>query len=166
MRGKRIRLLADQGELDLLREIRLRAGRCERGGAVRLGIGDDCALLRVRDGEELAVTTDLSIAGRHFRMDWHPPESVGHRTLARGLSDLAAMGARPVAAFLSLGVPRDPTIHKGRRGSWVERFFSGMFRLARCPGEAGGGQGCSAALRCQSRAPRGAAGRGHRRGGP
>jgi thiamine-monophosphate kinase len=131
MRGKRIRLLADQGELDLLREIRLRAGKGERGGAVRVGIGDDCALLRVRDGEELAVTTDLSIAGRHFRMDWHPPESVGHRTLARGLSDLAAMGARPVAAFLSLGVPRDLTVRKGRRGSWVERFFEGLFRLAR-----------------------------------
>jgi len=56
-----------------------------------------------RQGEELAITTDLSIAGRHFRLDWHQPEAVGHRALARGLSDLAAMGARPVAAFLSLG---------------------------------------------------------------
>jgi len=129
MRSKRIRLLADQGELELLREIRLRAGKRVRGGAVRLGIGDDCALLRVRDGEELAVTTDLSIAGRHFRMDWHPPESVGHRTLARGLSDLAAMGARPLAAFLSVGVPRELTVRNGRRGSWVERFFEGLFRL-------------------------------------
>src|SRR6266581_4587861 len=89
-------------ELDILRTIRRRAERTGRGGGVRLGIGDDCALLRVRPGEEVAVTTDLSIAGRHFRMDWHPPESAGHRALARGLSDLAAMGARPLAAFLSL----------------------------------------------------------------
>lgn len=97
---------------------------------MRLGIGDDCALLDVRPGEELAVTTDLSIAGRHFRLDWHPPESVGHRTLARGLSDLAAMGARPLAAFLSLGVPRDLTVRRGRKGSWTDRFMNGLFELA------------------------------------
>ncbi|WP_263350284.1 thiamine-phosphate kinase [Acidicapsa acidisoli] len=101
---------------------------------VQLGIGDDCALLRPRAGEELAVTTDLSIEGRHFRLDWHTPESVGHRTLARGLSDLAAMGAKPVAAFLSLGLPREltrsvPHSAKGSR-SWVERFLDGLLALA------------------------------------
>lgn len=117
-------------ELGFLREIRARAGRSVRVGSVRLGIGDDCALLGVRPGEELAVTTDLSIAGHHFRMDWHSPESVGHRTLARGLSDLAAMGARPVAAFLSLGVPRDLTVRRNRGSSWVDRFFAALFRLA------------------------------------
>src|SRR5579863_9394837 len=110
------------GELELLRAIRLRAGKRTNAG-LRVGIGDDCALIRLRGTEELAVTTDLSIAGRHFRLDWHPPESVGHRTLARGLSDLAAMGARPVAAFLSLGVPRELTRAKGRGGSWLDRFF-------------------------------------------
>jgi thiamine-monophosphate kinase len=76
------------------------------------------------------VTTDLSIAGRHFRLDWHPPESVGHRTLARGLSDLAAMGARPVAAFLSLGLPRELTVAHGKSKSWVERFLDGLLALA------------------------------------
>ena len=94
-------------ELELIRKIRGRAAvRGARQGLV-LGIGDDCALLRVRAGEEIAVTTDLSIEGRHFRLEWHAPEVVGHRTLARGLSDLAAMGARPVAAFVSLGVRRE-----------------------------------------------------------
>jgi thiamine-monophosphate kinase len=101
---------------------------------VRLGIGDDCALLRLRAGEELAVTTDLSIEGRHFRLDWHPPESVGHRTFARGLSDLAAMGARPVAAFLSLGLPRQLTTTGGgslpHSKSWIERFLDGLLALA------------------------------------
>ena len=117
------------GELDLLRKIRSQAQRIG-GAALRLGIGDDCALLGLRPGEELAVTTDLSIAGRHFRMDWHPPESVGHRALARGLSDLAAMGARPIAAFLSLGVPRELTRKRVPNGSWVDRFMAGLFRLA------------------------------------
>jgi thiamine-monophosphate kinase len=127
------------GELALLNNIRARANKAVRGAGsqvrsrVQLGIGDDCALLRLRAGEELAVTTDLSIEGRHFRLDWHPPESIGHRTLARGLSDLAAMGARPVAAFLSLGLPRDLTEtqdSRPNREAWVERFFDGLLALA------------------------------------
>jgi thiamine-monophosphate kinase len=121
------------GELALLDEIRQRAARNSQSG-LHLGIGDDCALLAPRRGEELAVTTDLSIAGRHFRLDWHQPEAVGHRALARGLSDLAAMGARPVAAFLSLGLPRELTISAGRRRaetrSWVQRFLEGLLALA------------------------------------
>jgi thiamine-monophosphate kinase len=137
-------IAGERGELSLLREIRHRAGRTSLGG-LRLGIGDDCALLAPQAGEELAVTTDLSIAGRHFRLDWHQPESVGHRALARGLSDLAAMGARPVAAFLSLGLPRSLTLPVSRRAeartgvrsgvrsevrSWVQRFLDGLLALA------------------------------------
>jgi thiamine-monophosphate kinase len=126
-----------RGELALLAEIRQQVAHAaspgKRGG-LRLGIGDDCALLTPRAGEELAVTTDLSIAGSHFRLDWHSPEAIGHRTLARGLSDLAAMGARPVAAFLSLGLPRSLiTVAAGRRAgarSWVERFLDGFLALA------------------------------------
>jgi len=121
--------VGQRGELALLAQIRRRAAQTT-GSGLRLGIGDDCALLRLRPGEELAVTTDLSIAGRHFRLDWHPPESVGHRTLARGLSDLAAMGARPVAAFLSLGLPRELTETSGRRSAWVQRFLDGLLTLA------------------------------------
>ena len=117
------------GELDLIRQIRTLAGR-SGDGIVRLGIGDDCALLRPRPGEELAVTTDLSIAGHHFRLDWHSPASVGHRALARGLSDLAAMGARPIAAFLSLGLPRELTAQSGRRPAWVDEFLGGLLSLA------------------------------------
>jgi thiamine-monophosphate kinase len=123
MRGGR------QGELALLAQIRRRAAMSS-GSSLRLGIGDDCALLRLQPGEELAVTTDLSIAGRHFRLDWHLPESVGHRALARGLSDLAAMGARPVAAFLSLGLPRELASARGRRTAWVQRFLDGLLALA------------------------------------
>jgi thiamine-monophosphate kinase len=132
------------GERALLARIRTRAGPAT-GRNVALGMGDDCALLRLRAGEELAVTTDLSIDGRHFRLDWHPPESAGHRTLARGLSDLAAMGARPVAAFLSLGLPADLAqdagarrADSGERGArrarldrtWADRFLDGFLKLA------------------------------------
>jgi thiamine-monophosphate kinase len=122
----------ETGELALVRQLRERIGLgIQRSADIRLGIGDDCALLRPGDGEELAVTTDLSIANRHFRLDWHPPESVGHRTLARGLSDLAAMGARPLAAFLSLGLPRELAAPR-RRGtpSWMSRFLDGLLALA------------------------------------
>jgi thiamine-monophosphate kinase len=123
------------GELALLKQIRGRAAQLANGG-LRLGIGDDCALLRVGAGEELAVTTDLSISGRHFRLDWQTPESIGHRTLARGLSDLAAMGARPVAAFLSLGVPKELVQNARGRApwpgnkKWLDGFFDGFFALA------------------------------------
>lgn len=121
------------GELMMLREIRRRAG-ISPPFSLPVGIGDDCALLRPRRGEDLAITTDLSIAGRHFRLEWHPPDAIGHRALARGLSDLAAMGARPMAAFLSLGLPRELTgsalSTPARRASWLDKFLDGFFRLA------------------------------------
>src|SRR5262249_44604453 len=93
-------------------------------GAVRRGIGDDCAVLAGSRTHDLLVTTDLSIEGVHFRLDWHPPESVGHRCLARGLSDIAAMGGEPTAAFLSLSLPA----HLPQK--WVDGFFAGFHRLA------------------------------------
>jgi thiamine-monophosphate kinase len=116
------------GESALISRIRARSR--PRSGELTIGIGDDCALLKPRSGEELAVTTDLSIAGRHFRLDLHPPDVVGHRTLARGLSDLAAMGARPVAAFVSLGLPGDLTVRQGRRPAWIDLFYEGFLKLA------------------------------------
>jgi thiamine-monophosphate kinase len=69
------------------------------------------------------VTTDFTLEGIHFRRDWHPPESVGHRCLARGLSDIAAMGGEPVAAFLSLALPRDLP------QAWVGRFLRSLISL-------------------------------------
>jgi thiamine-monophosphate kinase len=116
-------------ERDILRDVRARAGR-RAARALRVGIGDDAAVLAVRRGEELVVTTDFSLEDVHFRRAWHAPEAVGHKCLARGLSDIAAMGARPVAAFLSLAVPREFT--RGTRGarSWTDRFYDGLLALA------------------------------------
>jgi len=119
------------GELALIERIRAGWGTNARAAtrSVPLGIGDDCAILRPPRGHEVLVTTDFTLEGRHFRRDWHPAESVGHRALARGLSDLAAMGARPLAAFLSLALPADQLSTRAGR-LWVERFFTGLRTLA------------------------------------
>ena len=106
------------------------ADKVRAGSANRLitGIGDDCAVLRLLKGrgrgQDTLVTTDFTLEGIHFRRDWHRAESVGHRCLARGLSDIAAMGGEPVAAFLSLALPRDLP------QSWVGRFVRSLISLA------------------------------------
>ena len=96
---------------------------------MELGIGDDAAILRVRAGWEVVVTTDLLIEGRHFRRDLHAPESVGHRCLCRGLSDIAAMGGEPTVAFLSLALPSD-AMKNGANRRWLARFLDGFRWLA------------------------------------
>jgi thiamine-monophosphate kinase len=120
---------AAAAERELIAGIRRRADQLLMGqrksGILTLGIGDDCAVLRPRRAKEIVVTTDLSLENVHFRRDWHPPQSVGHRCLARGLSDLAAMGARPEAAFLSLALPSELT------GAWMDGFFDGFMALAK-----------------------------------
>ena len=89
------------------------------------GIGDDCAVLRIPRGHEALITTDFSLEGIHFRRDWHPPEVVGYRCLTRGLSDIAAMGGEPKAAFLSLALPAK------LEQSWVDGFLEGFLKLAK-----------------------------------
>jgi thiamine-monophosphate kinase len=111
-----------KSELNLISSIRRLARR--GSSAVRVGIGDDCAVLRVPSGHETLVTTDFSLEGVHFRRDWHPAESIGHRCLARGLSDIAAMGGDPLAIFLSLALPADLA------QDWVDGFLRGLLRLA------------------------------------
>jgi len=117
-------------EKALIAQIRRMAGpsiRGRNGGrnrAVLSGIGDDCAVLRLLAGRDSLVTTDFTLEGIHFRRDWHPPESVGHRCLARGLSDIAATGGEPVAVLLSLALPHDLA------QSWVGRFARSLISLA------------------------------------
>jgi thiamine-monophosphate kinase len=101
-----------------------RIRRAARGGRSGRAIGDDCAVLPIPRGHEALVTTDFSLEGVHFRREWHPPETVGHRCLARGLSDVAAMGGIPRAAFLSLALPADLS------QQWVDRFIAGFLKLA------------------------------------
>ncbi|MCA9248602.1 MAG: thiamine-phosphate kinase [Planctomycetales bacterium] len=74
----------------------------------RLGIGDDAALLEWADRGDCVVTSDLLMDGAHFRLEaGDPPKRIGHKALAVNLSDLAAMASRPVAAFVSLALPRN-----------------------------------------------------------
>src|SRR5690606_30630201 len=87
-----------------------------------LGVGDDCALLPVSPGHRLAVTTDLLIEGRHFFPDVDP-EALGHKALAVNVSDLAAMGARPLGCVLGLSLPNVDD-------AWLERFAGGFHALA------------------------------------
>jgi thiamine-monophosphate kinase len=95
------------------------------GRALVRGIGDDCAVLQLPSGHQLLVTTDFTIEKVHFRRDWHRPETVGWRCLTRGLSDIAAMGGEPLAAFLSLAVDSDVP------QKWVDRFLKGLLELAK-----------------------------------
>jgi len=110
-------------ELELIQRIRKAATRGRRKPGT--GIGDDCAVLPIPRGHELLVTTDFSLEGVHFRRDCHPADSVGHRCLARGLSDIAAMGGTPHSAFLSLALPADLP------QQWVDDFLRGFLKLAK-----------------------------------
>lgn len=104
-------------EFDLIRRYFTRA----TPGAV-LGVGDDAALLRVSPGMELAVSTDMLVSGTHFLPDTDP-FLLGHKTLAVNLSDLAAMGAQPRWATLSLSLPEADE-------DWLQQFSTGFFALA------------------------------------
>lgn len=111
-------------EKKLIESIRRLAAKSPNHAVVQ-GIGDDCAVLRLAPGHELLLTTDFSIENVHFRRKWHPARSVGHRCLARGLSDIAAMGGEPLACFLSLGLPPDLS------QSWADDFLKGLIQLAK-----------------------------------
>ena len=113
-------------ERQLISRIRkLTAAAYHPRGTVVAGIGDDCAVLRIPPRHELLVTTDFSLEGVHFRRDWHPPQLIGHRCLTRGLSDIAAMGGEPLAAFLSLALPAHTPLR------WLENFLQGLLNLAK-----------------------------------
>jgi thiamine-monophosphate kinase len=112
-------------ERELIARIRRMAPSGRRGGPLAAGIGDDCALLRLAAGHEALLTTDFTLEDIHFRRVWHPAAAVGHRCLARGLSDIAAMGGEPLAAFLSLALPA------GTRQAWVDGFLRGFLGLAK-----------------------------------
>lgn len=92
------------------------------GQGVILGIGDDCALLNLRPGEQLAVSMDTMVSGVHFPVD-ATAEDIGYRLLAANLSDLAAMGAEPVWFTLALTIP---SVNE----SWLEGFSRGLAQLA------------------------------------
>ena len=117
-------------EVEMVERIRLLAAP-PRGGGLVLGIGDDCAIYRPRGApEDLLFTTDMLIEGVHFLPATHRPEDVGWKALARGLSDIAAMGGEPRFCLVSLALAR------WADGKWVDAFYRGLLRLARREGVA------------------------------
>ena len=113
------------GEFELIRTY-FAAAPCAQGGeGIALGIGDDCALLAVPPGEQLAISTDTLVAGVHFA-DPCDPFLLGQRSLAVAVSDLAAMGAYPIAFTLALTTP---TV----AADWLQRYAQGLNAMAqRC----------------------------------
>jgi len=107
------------GEFDLIARYFSR-GTLRRD--VSVDVGDDAAVLDVPPGRSLVAATDTLVEGRHF-LEQSTPESVGHRVLAVNLSDLAAMGAEPAWALLSLSLPDADE-------DWLLRFSNGLYQLA------------------------------------
>ena len=94
-----------------------------RGDAVELGVGDDCAILRIEPGERIVTSVDTMVAGRHFP-DGAFPEDIGYRAVAAATSDLAAMGARPLGMTLALTMPDADDL-------WLHAFSEGVGQAAR-----------------------------------
>jgi thiamine-monophosphate kinase len=124
------------GEFDLIeRFFKLKAAETTAQKAqtashsIALGIGDDCALLRPAPGMALAVSSDMLVEGRHFFADVDPA-ALGHKALAVNLSDLAAMGAAPLAYTLALALPPE----RAGDADWLSAFASGLHALARVSG--------------------------------
>src|ERR1051326_3670827 len=138
--------LSDIGEFDLIDRIAhlvadTAAAPPASAGRVTLGIGDDAALLEVPADRSLVTTIDTLIEEVHFRRDWTTPEDLGWKSLAVNVSDIAAMGAEPLAAFLSLALPAEIEV------AWVEALVAGM---EACAGE----YGCQVAGGDTVRSPR------------
>lgn len=96
-----------------------------RGRSPSSKIGDDCAVIPKDAKTDLVLTTDLLVEDIDFRRDWMIPEFLGHKALAVSFSDVAAMGAKPVWAMLSIGIPADIW-----KTDFVDKFYEGWFMLA------------------------------------
>jgi thiamine-monophosphate kinase len=112
------------GEFELIqRFFKTGADAMNPKSEIGLGIGDDCALIHPSSNQEIAITTDMLVEGRHFFVG-ADPELLGRKALAVNLSDLAAMGATPLGFTLALALPSADQI-------WLEAFSKGLFSLAK-----------------------------------
>lgn len=112
-----------KSEFDFIDALRQRAGLA--GHSLVAGIGDDAAVLRSTPGKETVITADLLVEDIDFRRTTTPPYLLGHKALAVSLSDIAAMGARPLWSMVSIGVPEDVW-----QTDFVERLYDGLLDLA------------------------------------
>ncbi len=107
-----------RSEFDFIQNIKNKYGLAK--------IGDDCAVMPKDEETDMVITADMLVEDIDFRLDWTTPELLGAKTLAVSLSDIAAMGATPTWAMLSLGITRDIW-----NSDFVDRFYEGWFTLAR-----------------------------------
>lgn len=108
----------EKSEFEFIETIRLRYSLQK--------IGDDCAVLPQNSKTDLVITADLLVEDIDFKLEWTTPQFTGHKALAVSLSDVAAMGAKPVWAMLSIGIPA-----KIWKTDFVEKFYEGWFALAK-----------------------------------
>jgi thiamine-monophosphate kinase len=122
--------LRDLGEFGLIARIERAAERMGTPRWVRIGIGDDAAVLRPRDGEDVVLSTDAMVENVHFRFATQSARSIGRRALVANLSDLAAMGARPLGFTLALAAPATLPVRR------IDGIVAGLLDEAathRCP---------------------------------
>ena len=101
-----------------------RAFNDDQRSGIRVGIGDDTAVYKAPDSEDLLLTTDQLIEGTHFVKDIHPAYALGYKTVSRAVSDIAAMGGKPLCFLLSLSLPN------WSQGAWLGRYVRGISRVA------------------------------------
>lgn len=120
---------SSRSEIDFINSIREKALRRRRrkSSSLLFGIGDDAAVIEQRGGFDSVVTSDLLVEEVDFRLETTTPRALGHKALAVSLSDVAAMGARPRFALLSIGVPA-----RIWRGEFLDELYEGFFALADC----------------------------------
>ena len=108
-------------ESEIIKRLRKRAGVNDE---VRLGIGDDAAVIKTTAGKDLIACCDLMVEGVHFRTEWTPPRLLGRKALAVNLSDVAAMGGVPKFAMMSIALPPKCS------SAFIDELFLGVFELA------------------------------------
>src|SRR5215213_1502072 len=113
-----------RSEFDFINSLRQRAGSLISQSLIA-GIGDDAAVFRTTSGKETVITADLLVEDIDFRRTTTPPYLLGHKALAVSLSDIAAMGSRPLWSLVSIGVPEDVW-----QTDFVERLYDGWMDLA------------------------------------
>src|SRR5215211_1848683 len=113
-------------EFDFIASLRQRVtSSALKSESLIAGIGDDAAVFRSSAGKEMVITADLLVEDIDFRRTTTPPYLLGHKALAVSLSDIAAMGARPLWSIVSIGVPDDVW-----QTDFVERLYNGLLALA------------------------------------
>src|SRR6267142_5737847 len=112
-------------EFEFIKKIREQANQRGASPGLLRGIGDDAAVLKSFTGTDVVICTDLLVEDIDFRRDTTRPNQLGHKALAVSLSDIAAMGARPRWALVSIGVPNSIW-----DSGFVDQFYEGFFQLA------------------------------------